>query len=231
MQPPVGNVLSIGSMPYQPAWDLQRSLVQRRRDGSIPDTLLLLEHPPVYTLGRSGGDRNVRFSPVERARRGIELVRVDRGGDVTYHGPGQLVGYPIVDLRHRGNDVHRFLRDIESVLIEVLAGFGLVGERDGRYTGVWIGDRKVAAIGVKVTHSVTSHGFALNVCPNMEHWSGIVPCGIADRGVASLTELVGHPIEVESLLVPITEAFGRVFGLDMQTVSLAALGGGDAVAV
>jgi lipoyl(octanoyl) transferase len=232
MQPQLGNILSFGSMPYQRAWDLQRTLVQRRRDGLIPDTLILLEHPPVYTLGRSGGDQNILFTPAERRSRGIDLIRVDRGGDITYHGPGQLVGYPIVDLRHRGGDVHRYLRDIESVLIRVLAGFGLVGERDERYTGVWIAGRKIAAIGVKVTHGVTSHGFALNVCPNMEHWAGIIPCGIAQRGVVSLSELMGgDPIEVDTLRAPIAKEFGRVFGLDVQPLASNTLGEGDAIAV
>jgi len=183
-----GRLVELGVVPYGEAWELQKSLVTRRRAGEIPDTLVLLEHPPTYTIGRSGSADNVLVDPKAS---GIELYEVDRGGDVTYHGPGQVVGYPIVDLRTRGNDVHAYLRSVEEALIRTLAEFGLAGERDGRYTGVWVRGEKVAAIGVKVSVGVTSHGFALNVDPDFSHWSGIIPCGIKGRGVTSLTKLLG----------------------------------------
>jgi lipoyl(octanoyl) transferase len=180
------RLLELGVLPYPEAWELQRQLVAQRRAGEIPDTLVLLEHPPVYTIGRGGSRANVLAD-------GIPVVEVDRGGDVTYHGPGQLVGYPIVDLRDRGGDVHRYLRDLEELLLGVLADYGIVGERDGRYTGVWTAAGKVAQIGVKVSAGITSHGFALNVDTDPAHWRGIVPCGIADRPVVSLRDLLGEP--------------------------------------
>jgi lipoate-protein ligase B len=183
-----GRLVELGVIPYDEAWQLQKRLVAQRRAGEIPDTLVLLEHPPTYTIGRSGSAAHVLVDPKSR---GIELFEVDRGGDVTYHGPGQVVGYPIVDLRPRGNDVHAYLRSVEEVLIRTLAEFGIEGQRDGRYTGVWVGDEKVAAIGVKVSVGVTSHGFALNVDPDFTHWAGIVPCGIQGRGITSLAKLLG----------------------------------------
>ena len=179
------RLLELGVVPYLEAWEMQRGLVARRRAGEIPDTLVLLEHPPVYTIGRGGSRANVLVE-------GIEVVEVDRGGDVTYHGPGQLVGYPIVDLRARGGDVHRYLRDLEELLLVVLADYGIAGERDGRYTGVWTAAGKVAQIGVKVSGGITSHGFALNVDTDPAHWAGIVPCGIAGRRVVSMRELLGE---------------------------------------
>ena len=180
-----GRLLELGAVPYLEAWELQRQLVAQRRAGEIPDTLVWLEHPAVYTIGRGGSRANVLAE-------GIPVVEVDRGGDVTYHGPGQLVGYPIVDLRERGGDVHRYLRDLEELLLAVLADYGIAGERDGRYTGVWTEAGKIAQIGVKVTGGVTSHGFALNVDTDPAQWRGIVPCGIADRPVVSMRELLGE---------------------------------------
>jgi lipoate-protein ligase B len=207
-----GWLLEPGVVPYAEAWDLQRQLVARRRAGEIPDALILLEHPPTYTVGRSGSLTSVLVDPKSL---GIELYEVDRGGDATYHGPGQVVGYPIVDLRKRGGDVHAYLRAVEEVLIRTLADFGVAGERDGRYTGVWVGDQKVAAIGVKVSSGITSHGFALNVDPTFEHWAGIVPCGIRGRGVTSLTRLLGeHPREDAVRAVLVRHA-GDVFDLEL----------------
>lgn len=185
-----GWLVELGRVPYDRAWQLQKRLVAERRAGEIPDTLVLLEHPPTFTVGRSGSLANVLLDSEARSSVGIELYEVDRGGDATYHGPGQVVGYPIVDLRARGGDVHAYLRSIEELLIRTLADFSLVGERDGHYTGVWVGGAKVAAIGVKVSLGVTSHGFALNVDPDFAHWAGIVPCGIQDRSVSSLARLL-----------------------------------------
>jgi lipoate-protein ligase B len=203
-------------VPYGVAWELQRELVSRRKAGRIPDTLILLEHPPTYTVGRSGSVENVRLDEAGRGRLGIELFEVDRGGDATYHGPGQVVGYPIVDLPARGGDVHRYLRQVEEVLLRTLADFGIAGERDGGYTGVWTTAGKVAQIGVKVSGGVTSHGFALNVDTIPEHWAGIVPCGIADRPVVSIAQLLGRapdPAEIRRRLVRHASA---VLGLELR---------------
>jgi lipoyl(octanoyl) transferase len=179
----VERILELGVVPYLEASELQRELVAKRRAGQIADTLVLLEHPPVYTIGRAGSREHVLAT-------GIEVMEVDRGGDVTYHGPGQLVGYPIVDLRGRGGDVHRYLRDLEDLLLHVLAEFRIAGKRDLGFTGVWTPRGKIAQIGVKVSSGITSHGFALNVDTDAAHWAGIVPCGIADRPVASMRDLL-----------------------------------------
>lgn len=207
-----GRLVELGVVPYGEAWELQKRLVAQRRAGQIPDTLLLLEHPPTYTIGRSGSSSNVLVDPKSR---GIELYEVDRGGDVTYHGPGQVVGYPIVDLRPRGNDVHAYLRSVEEVLIRTLAEFGVEGDRDGRYTGVWVGGEKVAAIGVKVSVGVTSHGFALNVDPVFEHWAGIIPCGIQGRGVTSLARLLGERPKDAAVRAALARHTADVFELDL----------------
>jgi lipoate-protein ligase B len=208
-----GLLLELGRVPYLEAWELQRSLVARRRAGEIPDTLIILEHPPTYTIGRSGSSSNVLLDEAARRTAGIELIESDRGGDATYHGPGQVVGYPIVDLRARGGDVHRYLRDLEEILLRTLSDFGLLGERDGRYTGVWVGDAKVAAIGVKVAGGITSHGFALNVDPDVAHWAGIVPCGIHGRGVTSLRQLLGRSPAARLVRQRLARHAGETFGL------------------
>lgn len=211
-----GRLLELGVVPYAEAWELQKQLVAQRRADQIPDTLLLLEHPPTYTVGRSGSLASVLLDTKARERAGIELFEVDRGGDATYHGPGQIVGYPIVDLRRRGNDVHAYLRSVEELLIRTLADFGLVGERDGRYTGVWVGGEKVAAIGVKVSGGVASHGFALNVDPDFAHWAGIVPCGIRDRGVTSLKVLLGSAPDEWSVRTRLAKHAADVFELEWR---------------
>jgi lipoyl(octanoyl) transferase len=219
-----GLLLEPGRLPYLDAWQLQRDLVARRRAGAIPDALVLLEHPPTYTIGRSGSAASLLLDGAAREAAGIELVESDRGGDATYHGPGQVVGYPIVDLRTRGGDVHRYLRDVEEILLRALSEFGLVGERDGRYTGVWVGRAKVAAIGVKVSGGVTSHGFAINVDPNFDHWAGIIPCGIHDRGVTSLARLLGRPPTAARVRRALARHAGDVFGLAWRRAPLAPAG-------
>ncbi len=183
------EVVRLGTVPYQRAWDLQRSLVEQRRAGQRRDLLLLLEHPAVYTLGKRTDPAHLRYDAAERAEHGIELVEVDRGGDITYHGPGQLVGYPIWRLASiRG--VVDYVRALEELLIRTLERFDIAAERSEGYTGVWVGDEKIAAIGVRVASGgITSHGFALNVTTRMEDFLGIVPCGIADREVTSLERL------------------------------------------
>jgi lipoyl(octanoyl) transferase len=206
------DVRRLGRVPYADALALQNELVARRRAGEIPDTLLLLEHPHVITLGSGAHEENVLVSPEERSARGIELFETGRGGDVTYHGPGQLVGYPILDLKPDRCDLHRYLRDLEEMLIGVLAGFGLEGGRKEGLTGVWVGDRKLAAIGVRVSSGwITSHGFALNVTTDLSFFGAIVPCGIRDHGVGSISEEVGRRVGMEEAEAAVVREMGRVF--------------------
>ena len=181
----------LGSVSYEEAWALQNRLADARRAGLAPDTLILLEHPHTYTIGRSGTRDHVFLTEAELATRGIICLDVDRGGDVTYHGPGQLVGYPIFDLGPQP-DVGRYLRNLEDCLIDTLADFGIAGGRLSGYTGVWIGDRKIAAIGVKVSQGVTTHGFALNVTTDLSLFTHILPCGISDKGVTSMAVELGR---------------------------------------
>ncbi|MBI4504406.1 MAG: lipoyl(octanoyl) transferase LipB [Chloroflexi bacterium] len=182
----------LGRVPYEEAWGWQRALVAARRAGAIPDVLLLLEHPPVYTLGRRGRAEHVLATPEEITSAGARVLWVDRGGDATFHGPGQLVGYPIVDLRTWRPDAHAYLRALEAALIAALADYGLAGEHDPAFTGVWVGGAKIAAIGVRIAGWVTSHGFALNVSTDLSYFSRIVPCGIPDRPVTSLERELGQ---------------------------------------
>ena len=197
------EVRRLGLVPYPEAWALQNRLADARRAGLAPDTLILLEHPHTYTIGRSGTRDHVFLTESELAARGITCLDVDRGGDVTYHGPGQLVGYPIFDLGPQP-DVGRYLRNLEDCLIETLADFGIAAGRLSGYTGVWIGDRKIAAIGVKVSQGVTTHGFALNVSTDLSLFTHILPCGIPDKGVTSVALEVGRApamTEVEARVV------------------------------
>jgi lipoyl(octanoyl) transferase len=207
------EVRRLGTVPYADALALQADLVRRRRAGEIPDTLLLLEHPHVITRGSGSHDENVLVSAEERAERGIELFESGRGGDVTYHGPGQLVGYPILDLKPDRCDLHRYLRDLEEVLIGVVADFGLAAGRKEGLTGVWVDDRKLAAIGVRVSSGwITSHGFALNVSTDLAFFGTIVPCGIRDHGVGSIAGELGRAVEMAEVEGATVRAMERVFG-------------------
>ena len=213
--PPAGPetaVRRLGRMGYDDAWDLQRELVAARQAGVAPDTLLLLEHPPVITLGRAGHPAHLLGSEAELARRGVSFVETDRGGDITFHGPGQIVGYAIVDLGPRGRDLHRYLRDLESVLIHALAEFGIVAGRVDGLTGVWVGDAKVAAIGIRVSRWITHHGFALNVDTDLSYFDLIVPCGIAGKRVTSMEALLGRAVDRAAVEDALVRAFERVFG-------------------
>ena len=204
-------VRRLGTVPYREAWDLQRRLVTDRAAGVVGDTLLLLVHPPVVTMGRGGHAEHLVASAASLAARGIEFVETDRGGDVTFHGPGQIVGYPIVDLAIRGRDLHRYLRDIEEMLIRALAGLGIEADRARGLTGVWAGDAKVAAIGIRVSHWIAHHGFALNVDTDLSYFDLIVPCGIRDKRVTSVRELLGRPIERPAVEDALERAFLEVF--------------------
>ena len=207
------EVRRLGLVRYADALALQQQLVDERKTDRIPDQLLLLQHPPVITLGvKSRGDRShVLASPDALARAGVELFETGRGGDVTYHGPGQLVGYPIIDLRPDRCDVHRYVRDLEEVLIATAGAFGVTAGRVPGLTGAWVGDRKLAAIGVRIARWVTSHGFAFNVATDLDHFKLIVPCGIINKGVTSLDQLTARPIAMADVEEAAIAAFSAVF--------------------
>ena len=205
--------MRLGLVSYQTALDLQAQLVEQRKAQQIPDQLILLQHPPVITLGvKVRNDRsNVLVDPDELARQGVELHETGRGGDVTFHGPGQLVGYPILDLNPDRRDVHRYVRDLEDVLITVAAAFGIVAGRHAGLTGAWVGNDKLAAIGVRIARWVTSHGFALNVGTDLSQFDLIVPCGIRDKGVTSLERLLGRLVSMSEAESATVAAFAAVF--------------------
>ena len=204
-------------VPYAEALARQYALAEQRGRGEVPDTLLLLEHPPTITLGRRTQETDLLVGEAALQELGFGVEHVDRGGEITCHGPGQLVGYPILDLRQRGSDLHTYLRDLDEVLIQTIGAFGLAGERVPGRTGVWVRDRKIAAIGIKVSRWVSLHGFALNITPNLVPFREyFVPCGISDKGVTSLAEILGAdcPLraDVETALVG---KFARIFGVDI----------------
>lgn len=208
----------LGTVRYTDALEIQRERVAARKAGTIPDTLLLLEHPHVYTLGRNAREGNILVSRERLAALGAEVFETDRGGDVTYHGPGQLVGYPILDLTEHRRDLAWFMRSLEEVLIGVAGDFEVRAERLPGCTGVWVGNAKLAAMGVHVSRWVTSHGFALNVCADLGYFGHIVPCGIREKQVTSLEKLLGRRVEMESVAERVVEHFGRVFELEMEPV-------------
>lgn len=203
-------VRRLGRVSYADGLALQERLVRERRAGIIPDTLLLLEHPHVITLGSSSDPAHVLAGPEERAALGLELFQTGRGGDVTYHGPGQLVGYPILALEEERRDLHRFLRDLEGALIDGLAELGVEAGRIEGLTGVWVAGGKIAAIGVRVSSGwITSHGFALNVAPELGYFGTIVPCGISDRAVTSLERVLGETPDMAEVERVVAGALAR----------------------
>jgi lipoyl(octanoyl) transferase len=216
------EVRRLGLVDYGEALDLQRRLVDDRKADRIPDQLLLLQHPPVITLGvKARGDRShVIASPAELERAGVAVVETGRGGDVTFHGPGQLVGYPIIDLRPDRCDVHRYVRDLEEVMIAIAARFGVSATREPGLTGAWVGDRKLAAIGVRIARWVTSHGFAFNVATNLEHFDLIVPCGLVGKGVTSLDLATGRVIPMADVEEAAADAFASTFARTVQRPSV-----------
>lgn len=200
----------LGVVDYRRGLALQAELHERRVAGEADDTLLLLEHPHVYTIGRRGSHADVLWDADALCARGVDVVETDRGGQVTYHGPGQLVGYPIVDLGP-GADLVRYVRKLEDVMIGSLARFGLAAGREDGNTGVWTRGKKIGAIGVRVTRNVTKHGFALNVCPDLDYFVGIVPCGITDRGVTSMAAELGRAPVLGEVATIVGDQFRREF--------------------
>jgi lipoyl(octanoyl) transferase len=208
------HVRRLGLLPYGDGLELQNRLIAERRAGDIPDTLLLLEHPHVITLGTSSHRDNILVDDAQARLLGIDVFATGRGGDVTYHGPGQLVGYPILDLKPDRCDLHRYVRDLEEALIRALASFDIrAGRKDG-LTGVWVGDEKIAAIGVRVSSGwITSHGFALNVTTDLSFFGSIVPCGITQFGVTSIERVVRGDVAMGEVCDAVTTAFGQVFAV------------------
>jgi len=204
------EVRKLGRVPYARGLELQERLVADRQAGRIPDQLLLLEHDPVFTLGRNARAANVLLPAEALRERGFEVFETGRGGDVTYHGPGQVVGYPIVDLAPDRRDVHRYVRDLEEVMIRTCADYGLEASRLEGLTGTWLGDEKIGAIGVRIARWVTSHGFAFNVGTDLSAFDLIVPCGIRERGVTSLERRLGHPVPLDEVMDRLAAHFAAV---------------------
>ena len=213
-----GGVLSVerlGTVPYQPTWELQDELARQRRERRIGDRLLLLEHFPVFTIGRGGDESNLLATPERLRKLGAEFVRIDRGGDITFHGPGQLVAYPIVELRDP-LDLRRYVRSLEAAIIETAARFGVRAHRVDGLTGVWVdGERKLAAIGVRVRRGVTTHGLALNVNTELRWFAEMIPCGIRDKEVTSLARELGGPVDMAAVEDALATDLARHFGLRM----------------
>ncbi|OGU71564.1 MAG: lipoyl(octanoyl) transferase [Ignavibacteria bacterium RIFCSPLOWO2_02_FULL_55_14] len=205
-------VTELGRTDYRTCWDLQKRLWECRHYGLIGDLLLLTEHDHVYTIGKGGDENHVLASNQELAELGAEVVRIDRGGDVTYHGPGQIVGYPILDLTAYGSDIHRYLRALEEVIILTLEDFDIEASREEGMTGVWVNGEKIGAIGVKVSRWVTMHGFALNVSTDLSRFDRIIPCGIFHKGVTSMERLLGRPVAAADVTRRLSEIMCAVFG-------------------
>ena len=207
-------VVDLGTVNYSAAWERQKEAV-RSADRTEQDLLYLVEHPPVITVGRSGGRENILATDEQLRSEGIEVIETDRGGDVTYHGPGQLVAYPILNLNMHRQDIGWYLRSLEEVILGALLDLGIRGRRIKGYTGVWVGDSKVAAIGVGVRKWVTFHGLALNINPDLDRFALITPCGIQDRSVTSIETLRGRDVKMDEVVEPFLRRFGEVFGLDL----------------
>jgi lipoyl(octanoyl) transferase len=207
-----------GLVNYAEGLALQHERVAQRKAQQIPDTLILLEHPHVFTLGRNARHEHLLVSLDAMQNAGIELFETDRGGDITYHGPGQLVGYPIFDLTRHRRDIAWYMRSVEEALIRVAADYGIAAGRIRNATGVWVGDDKLAALGVHVSRWITSHGFAFNANTDLRYFQWIIPCGLRDRGVTSLERLLGRKVSMEEVRRRVVRYFGEVFGMEMETM-------------
>ena len=214
------NVEQLGIIDYATALELQKDRVAQRKAGAIPDTLLLLEHPHVYTLGRNARPENLLVSTEFLASRGAQVFHTDRGGDITYHGPGQLVGYPILDLAQHRRDISWYMRSLEEVFILTARDFGIETGRSPGAAGVWVGNDKLVAMGVHLSRWVTSHGFAFNVSTDLRYFDWIIPCGLPGKGVTSLAKVLAQPVEMEAVTVRVVEHFATVFGLEMVETAI-----------
>ncbi|MDQ2689269.1 MAG: lipoyl(octanoyl) transferase LipB [Chloroflexota bacterium] len=224
-----GGVLTVdhlGTVPYRPTWELQDELADQRRSRRIGDRLLLLEHFPVYTIGRGGDESNLLASPGRLREIGAELVRIDRGGDITFHGPGQLVAYPIVELKDP-LDLRRYVRTLEAAVIATAARFGVTGAQLKGHPGIWVeGERKLAAIGVRVKRGVTTHGLALNVNTDLRWFDEMIPCGIRDKGVTSLARELGHAVPMDDVETELARQLASHFGLRLEDGATGVVGPG-----
>ncbi len=227
------TVYQLGQIDYSKAYALQIELLKQRVNNVAGDALLLLEHPPTITIGKSGKLENILVSRAELSVRGIATLFIDRGGDVTYHGPGQLVGYPIIDLRHRGRDLHRYVYGLEEVLIRTLNDFGIRAGRDRSHRGVWVAGQEIAAIGLRVKKWVTMHGFALNINTDLEPFSLINPCGFSDRGATSMAAVLSQGVPTTAVTEKLLLRFSEIFDAQLELASskntegmLAEIGGG-----
>ena len=201
------DILDLGVRSYKKVWDLQKELVKKRQNGQINDTLILVEHEPVYTLGKNADENHI----LQHTPRNVKTYQIERGGDVTFHGPGQLVGYPIMDLHNYNKSISCYMRSLEQLIIDTLAEFRVTAERKDGLTGVWVGDEKIAALGVRVTRWITMHGFALNVSPDLTYYSGIIPCGIFEYGVTSMAKQLTIEVAVDSVKQVLIEKFMNQF--------------------
>jgi len=220
------NLVHLGRIGYEDALELQEKIAEARRGNRIQDTLLLLEHPHVITIGRSGNSRNILASREILEEKGIQVFTVDRGGDVTYHGPGQLIGYPIINLANHDKDLHSYVHKIEQSIVELLKReYSIETEIVQGYTGVWYGAEKIAAIGIAVRSWITTHGFALNVDPDMNYFAMIHPCGIRDKGVTSLSKILNRKVTVDEVAKKYPRYFGEIFSVEMNEITFQELMG------
>ncbi len=219
------QVEPLGLIDYAEALEIQKGFTAQRKAHAISDTLLLLEHPHVYTLGRNARRENLLITPEFLQKIGARVFETDRGGDITYHGPGQLVGYPIFDLTQHRRDIAWYMRSLEEVFIRVTEDFGIRASRIEGLTGVWVGDEKILALGVHISRWITSHGFAFNVNTDLRYFEWIIPCGIREKGVTSLKKLLGRPVEMLEVIDRVVERFGQVFGMEMRMRSNPMLAG------
>ena len=217
------HLLQLGVTDYPEGLELQREVARRRAKGALPDALLLLQHPHTYTLGRRAGVYDVLVDSEELERLGARVFNVDRGGEATYHGPGQLVGYPIVDVRPLGG-ARGYVRALETLLVDVLADFGVAAQRVDGQPGAWFGDEKIAFIGVRISRGITTHGFALNVSPDLTYFQHIVPCGMEGLTVTSMERVLGRPVSMDHVADAIARHFGRLFNRDMVEIGPEQLG-------
>lgn len=215
------TVIDIEKIAYTDALELQKKLVNYRSRDKIKDTLILLEHLPVFTANRESSFQNILVTEEVLIKEGIAVCKTDRGGDVTYHGPGQVVGYNIMDLKSQGRDLHAYVRNMEQMIIDTLTEYGIESGRDEKHPGVWVGDEKICAIGIAVKKNwISMHGFALNVDPNMEHYGMIVACGIADRGVTSMRAVLGHPVDIQGVKERLIQHYGMIFEREPKSAAV-----------
>lgn len=212
-------VVNIGSTKYEEAWELQKKIFAARTQHHIGDVFLFTEHEHVFTLGKGADENHLLASDEERAQKKVDLFWIDRGGDVTYHGPGQIVGYPILDLNHHYNDIHRYLRELEEIIIRTLADYGITAVREPEFTGVWVKNEKIAALGVKVSRWITMHGFAFNVNTDLQYFDRIIPCGIFHKGVTSLQRLLEKEISLEEVREKLVQHFATIFSYEIKHIS------------